>query len=101
MAKPTLQAPVEVVPLFAVYREDKYESTYPLSHHKTKEGAYREMRRQIVEYWLDQWSWYVEDERTKVYNDAGARISKRQGRWNNPLHYVRFFVAPDNIKIYA
>lgn len=99
MAKPTLQTPVAVIPLFAVYRADKYESTYPLSHHTTKAGAYRAMRRHILEQWNDWMDAYVNEWRVMVMED-GTRVSKRDHRWYGPLYQVRFFVAPDDLKVY-
>lgn len=63
------------------------------SFHRTKAGAYRAMRKFLLETWDRHWRGYV-NERKKWSSALGENSQKRQGTWYGPFEFSKYTVMP-------
>jgi hypothetical protein len=104
-------APITVKGYGFFYTECHHEIAPLLkSFHRTKAGAYRAMRKFLMEEWNAHHKMYLEDERTRWLKDtsypvgpdfpvtAYICISKRH-RWSGPFVFSKWYIRPHVMEI--
>lgn len=83
---------------YGFYYTDCYDEV-PLirkSFHRTKAGAYRAMRKFLMETWDRHWRGYVTDQRRPFKEST---YTKRQERWYGPFEFSKYAVLPCTVEI--